>query len=85
MLLLPAIMQTLGGVEIRFFYLCYILAYYYVCCKIDYKVLWEKLKGKRIIVLIVCLIIGVMWITILGDTLTRNRHTIMLIGDSYIG
>lgn len=83
LLVLPAIFQAVGGVEIRFFYICYILAYYFVCCKIKYKELWNALKGKRCAVIITCVIIGALWITILGDTLTRNPHRIMLIGDYY--
>lgn len=84
-LVVPSILQTLGGVEIRFFYICYILAYYNVCCGVNYKELWEDLKGKRIIVIVTCIIVAVLWVTILGDTLTRNPHTIMLIGDYYTG
>lgn len=83
-MIITSLMQCAGAIEIRFMIMCFMLLYYYITCMVDYKALWESLKGRRIKILLVGLVVYFLWLTVLGDILTMPVHKVLLISD-YLG
>ncbi len=78
---MPWLFQCVGAVESRHLLACFIILFFYLCCMIDYKLLWNATKGKRVKILLVSLFVYFTWISVIGDTLAMNRYTTLLIND----
>ena len=81
-LALPAIIQTAGAPETRFFLPIYMLLYTYLGISINYASLWKQFKKKWVSNTVLVIVIMVVWIALLGDTLANCRKVSMLINDS---
>ncbi len=80
-LIVPAILQLLGAVEIRFCMPLYILAYWYVACEINYSSLAIYFKKNMKCILFTCCLIMIMWISTIGMILADNQQKVFLIND----
>lgn len=78
---IPPFLQLFGATELRFFLIVYLIGYAFVFAEIDYKELFEKLKGRYLSVVFCSLVIFFLWLTVYGDVLSQNRETALLIND----
>lgn len=80
--LVPALLQSLGAVEVRFFLPAYIVCYGYAAYGIDYKILYKKVKPEWLKVFAVLLLIFALWISCFADILANNAERVILINNS---
>lgn len=80
-MLLPSMMQILGQVELRFFLMGYLLLYFIICFKTDYKSLYSAISKNAVGFLAVFITITLMWIAIVGSGLANGRQKPILIDD----
>lgn len=78
---IPALLQSLGAVEVRFFIPAYILCYGYVAYGIDYKALIAAAKPIWLKISIILLLVFALWISCFGDILSNNDKRIFLINN----
>lgn len=79
---IPALLQSMGAVEVRFFLPAYLLGYGYFACGINFKKLIERLRPIRIKCLIICTFIIALWICVIGGVLADNSQCVMLINNA---
>lgn len=77
----PSLLQMAGAVELRFFFIGHLLAYYYIFNVVDYKHLFYRISKCWIYVVTVCLIIFFLWVSVIGSTLAYNSEKVLLIND----
>lgn len=78
---IPAFMQIMGAVEIRFFLPVYLLAYGYVATGVDYSGLRKWCSNKWLPILIILVIVLNIWLTAISSTLANNVKRTLLIND----
>ena len=79
---IPALLQSMGAVEVRFFLPACLLGYGYLACGINFKKLIERLRPIRIKCLIICTFIIALWICVIGGVLADNSQCVMLINNA---
>lgn len=80
-LCVPALMQAMGAVEIRFFLPVYVLMYYYLFSGIDRHRLIKLFRDHAMVVLMVIIIVFVFWISVYGSILSECDRQILLINE----
>lgn len=81
---IPAFMQIMGAVEIRFFLPVYMFAYGYVATGIDYPGLRKWCSNKWLPIFIILAVVLNIWLTIISSTLANNVERTLLINDKGI-
>ena len=78
---IPAFMQIMGAVEIRFFLPAYIFAYGYVATGIDYSGLRKWCSNKWLSIILILVVVFNIWLTVISSTLANNVERTLLIND----
>lgn len=78
---IPAFMQIMGAVEIRFFLPVYILAYGYISIGVDYYGLLRWCRDKWLSIVLVFILVFSTWLAVSGSTLADNMERTLLIND----
>ena len=81
-LCVPAVLQTLGAVEIRFFLPVYILMYYYLFAVLDHRRAIRLFKEQPFVLILITFVVFAAWITIFGSILSCCDKTTLLINDA---
>ena len=77
----PALMQALGAVEVRFFLPGYFMAYGYVAYGIRYRELIKRIRPIAIQTIIVIAMLSVLWIGLICNVLSDNAETVILVNN----
>lgn len=81
-MLFPAVLTIVGVSEVRFFICVYFLAYFGVCCSIDWRQVWKKISPYLFRVLTVFFISFGLWTTVVSGIMTNASGEVFLIDDS---
>lgn len=81
-IIIPALLQTFGAVELRFLLPMYVLLYGYLALGIDYSKLYDLIRVSFGRVLLIMGVISFLWISVLGDILAGNAEQVILINNA---
>ena len=90
-IIIPAVIQTIGAPEVRFFLPVYVMAYSYVVNGIEYKLLYRRIKKQIVPIVFAILVVSAIWIACLEGVMssfyqwnTADQRQVILINDSTV-